>query len=81
MGTGINGVSQESYQRVEKSACGVLFRGLAQFPSQPYGPPGGKQRKETLLRKVSESAAQVTGLGLHLEDCVPPNHPEGFLIA
>ena len=40
--------------------------------------PGGKQCKETLLRKASESAAHVAGFGLHLEDYGPPNLPEGF---
>ena len=40
--------------------------------------PGGKQCKETLLRKASESAAHVAGFGLHLEGCGPPNLPEGF---
>ena len=40
--------------------------------------PGGKQCKETLLRKASESAAHVAGFGLHLEGCGPPNLPDGF---
>ena len=40
--------------------------------------PGGKQCKETLLRKASESAAHVAGFGLHLEGYGPPNLPEGF---
>ena len=40
--------------------------------------PGGKQCKETLLRKACESAAHVAGFGLHLEGCGPPNLPEGF---
>ena len=42
------------------------------------GLPGGKQRKETLLRKACESAAHVAGFGLHLEGFSPPNLPEGF---
>ena len=40
--------------------------------------PGGKQCKETLLRKASESAAHVAGFGLHLEGYGPPNLPDGF---
>ena len=48
------------------------------FPLAPMGLPGGKQRKETLLRKASESAAHVAGFGLHLEGYGPPNLPEGF---
>ena len=40
--------------------------------------PGGKQCKETLLRKASESAAHVAGFGLHLEGYGPPNHPKRF---
>ena len=40
--------------------------------------PGGKQCKETLLRKACESAAHVAGFGLHLEGFGPPNHPKRF---
>ena len=42
------------------------------------GLPGGKQCKETLLRKACESAAHVAGFGLHLEGFSPPNLPDGF---
>ena len=63
----------------KKSAFGVLFRGLHCFPLAPMGLPGGKQRKETLHSKVSESAAHVAGFGLHVEGCGPPHHPKGFL--
>lgn len=42
------------------------------------GLPGGKQRKEALLRKASESAAHVAGFGLHLKGYGPPNHSNGF---
>ena len=62
----------------KKSAYGVLFRDLRRFPLAPMGLPGGKRRKETLLRKASESAAHVAGFGLHLEGCGPPNLPERF---
>ena len=48
------------------------------FPLGSMSLPGGKQCKETLLRKASESAAHVAGFGLHLEGCGPPNLPEGF---
>src|SRR5699024_960458 len=37
------------------------------FPLGSMSLPGGKQRKETLLRKACESAAHVAGFGLHLE--------------
>ena len=40
--------------------------------------PGGKQRKETLHSKASESAAHVAGFGLHLEGYGPPNLPKRF---
>ena len=36
----------------KKSAYGVLFRNLRCFPLVPAGLPGGKHRKETLLRKL-----------------------------
>ena len=62
----------------KKSACGVLFRVLTLFSSRPMGLPGGKQRKEPLRSKGSESAAHVAGFGLHLEGCGPPNHPNRF---
>ena len=48
------------------------------FPLGSMSLPGGKQCKETLLRKASESAAHVAGFGLHLEGYGPPNLPEGF---
>ena len=48
------------------------------FPLGSMSLPGGKQCKETLLRKASESAAHVAGFGLHLEGFSPPNLPEGF---
>ena len=48
------------------------------FPLGPLGLPGGKQRKESLHSKGSESAAHVAGFGLHLESCGPPNLPTGF---
>src|SRR5699024_11208123 len=56
----------------------VLFRIFTLFPSRPAGLPGGKQRKETLHSKASESAAHVAGFGLHLEGRSPPNLPERF---
>ena len=37
------------------------------FPSVPTASPGGGRRKETLLRKASESTAHVAGFGFHLE--------------
>ena len=48
------------------------------FPLAPEGLPGGKQRKESLLRKAFESAAHVAGFDLSLEGFGPPNLPEGF---
>ena len=48
------------------------------FPLAPAGLPGGKQRKEALHSKASESAAHVAGFGLHLEGCGPPSHPKRF---
>ena len=48
------------------------------FPLAPKGLPGGKQRKETLLRKAHESAAHVAGFDLSLEGFGPPNLPERF---
>ena len=42
------------------------------------GLPGGKQRKEALRSKASESAAHVAGFGLHLKGYGPPNHSNGF---
>ena len=62
----------------KKSAYGVLFRDLRRFPLVPARLPGGKHRKETLLRKAFKSAAHVAGFGLHLEGFGPPNLPEGF---
>ena len=50
------------------------------FPLAPEGLPGGKQRKESLLRKAFESAAHVAGFDLSLEGFGPPNHPEGFFL-
>ena len=37
----------------KKSACGVLFRSLHCFPLGSMSLPGGKQCKETLLRKLA----------------------------
>ena len=48
------------------------------FPLGSMSLPGGKQCKETLLRKASESGDMCGGFGLHLEGFGPPNLPDGF---
>ena len=55
-------------QHAEKGRLGRPFpSGLRRFPLAPMGLPGGKRRKETLLRKASESIAHVSEAGRPLE--------------
>ena len=59
----------------KKLACGD-FSDRTRFPCAFSA--AGETRRETLLRKASESTAHVAGFGFHSEGCGPPNLPEGF---
>ena len=59
----------------KKLACGD-FSDRTRFPCA-FG-AAGETRRETLLRKASESTAHVAGFGFHSEGCGPPNLSEGF---
>ena len=64
-------------QRVgEVRLCRPFSTGLRRFPLAPAGLPGGKRRKETLLRKASESTAHVAGFGIQLGG-LRPSEPTG----
>lgn len=53
-----------SVQRVEKSACGVLFRAFALFPSRTYGSDGWETLYGSPVWQTDEFVAQVAGLRL-----------------
>ena len=59
----------------KKLACGD-FSDRTRFPCAFSA--AGETRRETLLRKASESTAHVAGFGFHSEGCGPPNLSEGF---
>ncbi len=62
----------------KKPACGRLFRQESTVCLLAYGSPGGRRRKETLLRKASGPTAHVAGAGLQSEGCDPPTPPKDF---
>ena len=60
-----------------KSSPAAIFSDRTRFPCAFSA--AGETRRETLLRKASESTAHVAGFGFHLEGCGPPNLLNGFL--
>ena len=54
----------------------AIFSDRTRFPCACGA--AGETRRETLLRKASESTAHVAGFGFHSEGCGPPNLPNGF---
>ena len=59
-----------------KSSPLAIFSDRTRFPC--VFDAAGETRRETLLRKASESTAHVAGFGFHSEGCGPPNLPNGF---
>ena len=59
-----------------KSPAAPAFPAKTRFPCAFS--TAGETRKETLLRKASESTAHVAGFGIQLGGRGPPNLPEGF---
>ena len=44
-----------------------------------YGSPGGERRKETLLRKASETGVHAAGFGTRVGGLRPSKPPMGFI--
>ena len=59
-----------------KSPTAPAFSAKTRFPCAFSA--AGETRKETLLRKASESTAHVAEFGFHSEGCGSPNLPKGF---